>query len=193
MFLPKWCGNVLARVPSRQFRLCGLAAVRYWLPETAEMQNTSPILGFISVAAFFSVICFLISFLTGWHELAGEYPLSGTFQGQRWRFRSAKMRWGTRYGNCLTFGADQAGLFVSVVFPFRCGHPPLSIPWSEISVRQKRYFLNFERAEFRFRRAPLIPLYVSPALAGHLRAAAGSAWPQGGQDPGAAIQDSLRA
>jgi len=173
--------------------VCRLAAVRYWLAATAEMQNISPILGLILFAVFFSVICFLISFLTGWHELAGEYPLSGAFNGQRWRFRSANMRWGTHYGNCLTFGADQAGLFVSVVFPFRCGHPPLSIPWSEISVRQTRYFFNSERAEFRFRRAPSIPLYVSPALAEDLRAAAGSAWPQGGQDPSAAIQDSMRA
>ncbi|NDQ57712.1 MAG: hypothetical protein GZ088_11630 [Acidipila sp.] len=167
--------------------------MRYWLPETAEMQNTSPILDLILLAVVFSVISFLISFLSGWHELAGEYPLSGTFHGQRWRFRSANMRWGTRYGNCLTFGADQTGLFVSVVFPFRFGHPPLSIPWSEISVRPMRYFFISERAEFRFRRAPSIPFYVSPALAEDLRAAAGSAWPQGGPDPGAAIQDSLRA
>ena len=156
------------------------------------MQDISPILGLLLFAVFLSVICFLVPFLTGWHELAGEYPLSGTFLGRRWRFRSANMRWGTRYGNCLTFGADQKGLFVSVLFPFRCGHPPLSIPWSEISVRQMRYFFT-ERAEFRFRRAPSIPLYVSPALAEDLRAAAGSAWPQGGPDPGAAIQDSLRA
>ena len=103
------------------------------------------------------------------------------------------MRWGTHYGNCLTFGADQTALFVSVLFPFRCGHPPLFILWSEISVRHTRYFYIADRVELRFRRVPTIPLYVSPALAEDLRAFAGSAWPQGDQDPGAAIHDSLRA
>ena len=157
------------------------------------MQNLSATLDLILFAGFFSAICFLISFLTGWHDLASEYPLSGTFNGQRWHFRSANMRWGTHYGGCLTFGADQAGLFISVIFPFRCGHPPLFIPWSEISVRSTRCFYISERTELRFRRAPSIPVYISPDLARTIQSVAGPGWPEGHNDPGATFQDSTRA
>jgi hypothetical protein len=157
------------------------------------MENISPILFLILFAVFFSGVCFIISLMSGWHELANEYPLTGTFQGQRWHFRSANMRWGFHYNGCLTLGADQSGLFVSVLFPFRCGHPPLFIPWSDVSVRDTRYFYIFSMAEFRFQRAPSVPLYLRPALAQRLQGAAGSEWPGNPKDPGAAIQESLRA
>ena len=73
------------------------------------------------------------------------------------------MRWGTNYGNCLTVGAGYQGLYLSVLFLFRSGHPPLLIPWSDISVRTEKGRW-FSWTEFRFSRAPSIPLRVSERL-----------------------------
>jgi hypothetical protein len=38
------------------------------------------------------------------------------------------------YSNCVNFGADETGLYMAVFRPFRFGHAPLFIPWSEIQV-----------------------------------------------------------
>jgi hypothetical protein len=38
------------------------------------------------------------------------------------------MRFYVHFGNCLTTGADQSGLYLTVFPIFRIGHPPLLIP-----------------------------------------------------------------
>ena len=48
--------------------------------------------------------------------------------------QSAAMRWLTHYNNVLTVGADSEGLFLVPFFLFRVGHPPLFVPWAEITA-----------------------------------------------------------
>jgi hypothetical protein len=79
-------------------------------------------------------ISYVIAHIGGWFRLARFYRFSGAFLGERWRFQSAQMRWKVGYNNCLTVGASPEGLYLSVMFILRFGHPPLFVPWSDISV-----------------------------------------------------------
>lgn len=121
-------------------------------------------------------IGFLISRVGGWAALAAAYEHSGEFQGDLLRFQTARMRWGTNYGNCLTVGATSRGLYLAVLFFLRIGHPPLLIPWTDISVREQAGGW-FPFVEFRFRRAPSVVLRLAEPLARWLAERAGPAWP----------------
>jgi len=71
-------------------------------------------------------------------------------------------------------GAGPWGLHLSVLFPFRPGHPPLLIPWQDISaIETKRGFGGYE---MRFRRVPGVAMQVSKDLGDALQAEAGSRW-----------------
>jgi len=122
------------------------------------------------------LISTIVSRASGWAALATVYRLQESFDGQRWYLQTAQMRWATNYGNCLTVGVSPRGLYLAVVFLFRPGHPPLLVPWGDISVymRQRTWFTV---VELRFRRVPGIPLRISARLAARLATAAGPWWP----------------
>jgi hypothetical protein len=68
--------------------------------------------------ALWCVIFFLISQASGWAVLARRFRLTSPFAVQTWDWKSARMRWGANYNNCLTIGSDPIGLYLSMVFPF---------------------------------------------------------------------------
>jgi len=77
------------------------------------------------------------------------------------------MRYWMGYNNCITVGAHHEGLYLAVLFLFRPGHPPLFIPWRDVSVIEKRIF--FRRvSELRFSRSPSIPVRMSFRLFGRM-------------------------
>ena len=59
---------------------------------------------------------------------------------------------------------DRDSLHIAVQPPFRPGHPPLSIPWSEISATEKRVFL-VTGTELSFERVPSVRLFITNRLA----------------------------
>lgn len=126
---------------------------------------------------FWCAILFVVGRLSGWSTLAGRFRLASTFAGATWEFRSARMRWTFHYGNCVTVGANASGLMLSVLFPFRPGHPPLFIPWSEILVAERRKILFFRRVQLLLGREEQIPLVISGRLSDCIQAAAGPNWP----------------
>jgi hypothetical protein len=79
--------------------------------------------------------------------------------------------------SCLNFGSDETGLYLSVFPIFRPGHPPLLIPWSEITVVSGEKGLISKTRELLLGREQSIPLAISLALAEKIRLAAGAAWP----------------
>jgi len=74
-------------------------------------------------------VCWLIGL--PWRRLAQQFPASDDFDGEALRFRTGKFNW-VSYGSCLTLTAGYRYLHLSVFFPFRVGHPRVSIPWAEI-------------------------------------------------------------
>ena len=87
------------------------------------------------------------------------------------------MRWASHYGSCLNVGADGTGLKLSVAFLFRAGHPPLFIPWTEVSVANRREFLFIRRVRLALGREEQIRFSIGGSLADRLQAAAGTSWP----------------
>jgi len=122
------------------------------------------------VAALMILAQWSISRVTGWHRLAEQFRFEGELPEKRWRWRSGRMRWTTRYGNCLNFGADERGLYMSVVSFFRPFHPPLFVPWSEIEVGEKSLFF-LPRKELILGREARIPLWITPRLGEEILAA----------------------
>jgi hypothetical protein len=115
-------------------------------------------------AALWLGISLFISWIGGWQKLARRYSTSEKITGVRFWMRSAGMRWGASYRGCLNLGAAPQGLYLSVFPLFRAGHPPLLIPWSDISItRVKWIFLDSARLEFR--EVPDVPLFISLRLA----------------------------
>lgn len=133
-----------------------------------------PLLFVLFFVGLWMLISVVISHVGGWQELAGIYSSADPFQGRRWPVQSGQMRW-AGYNNALTVGANARGLHLSVLFLFRLGHPPLFIPWEEISAENKRQWLR-SRVELRFARASGVPLVISKGLAERIAAEAGSAF-----------------
>ena len=137
------------------------------------LQRPEVFLAFL--AGVWIVTAFLVGQIGGWAELAQVYRTTEPFPGRKRTWQCAAMRWFMSYNNCLTVGADARGLYLSIFPLFRIGHPPLLIPWSELSAeRQKRWF--GEQIELRCARAEAIPLRINLKLAAFLAAASEGAW-----------------
>jgi hypothetical protein len=140
--------------------------------------QTHPYLFIVFFIALWCSITFLISIFSGWHSLAQKFRCTREFPRETWTFRSAYMRFFSHYGTILTFGADASGLYMSIFPAFRVGHPPLLIPWSEVTVlRGESGIPFFKRRKFLLGREESIPLSMSVSLAENLQKAAGPSWP----------------
>jgi hypothetical protein len=144
-----------------------------------EMSRSSEWLLFFPVffVAMWASVLWLISLISGWAVLGKRFRHSRHFYDEMWGFRSAKMRFNVHYGNCLSVGADKSGLYLSVFSIFRIGHPPLLIPWTQISVLRGESGLIFKKRELHLGRDESIPFRISKSLALKIQEAAGDAWP----------------
>ena len=115
----------------------------------------------------------LISLLSGWRRLSKTYPARLPFTGKHWWFQSAEMRWTSHYGGCLIVGGNHEGLHLSVLLPFRIAHPPLFIPWSDISTREQKSRFSFTRVELAFQKVPGVSLKINATLARKIQESAG--------------------
>ena len=131
-------------------------------------------------AIFFLVLWLLlnliISRLTGWARMAAHYPVIGAFTGKIWRFQTITTRRGMGYKGSANVGADSRGLHLSLFFIFRFGHPPLFVPWRDITITEKQVFKS-KVLELRFRKTEDLPVRIFAKLGDHLAEAAGSNWP----------------
>jgi hypothetical protein len=73
-------------------------------------------------------------------------------------------------------GANPTGLYLAVLFPFRVAHPPLFIPWNEVTQAKTRIFF-ISMVRFQLGREYPIPLSIRESLAAKLKIAAGNGWP----------------
>jgi hypothetical protein len=146
-----------------------------------DLLKTHPEVFFFAFPLLWSAVGVLISRLGAWSRIATEYRQWETFDGERWRGQSAKVGW-ANYGNCLTVGVNQRGVHLSVFFLFRPGHPPIFVPWEDVSVTEgKRLF--FKHVDLAFRRAPGARVRLSKRLADKLQAKVGTRWPCPPKEP----------
>ncbi len=126
--------------------------------------------------ASWTVSLYLVAAASGWRLLATRFRAQGSFTGQTWRMQFARMRWMSNYNGALTIGADTTGLFMVPMMVFRLWHPPLFIPWTEITLVGTRQVLFFTLVEFRLGTLERVPFNIKPELAARLRSAAGASW-----------------
>jgi hypothetical protein len=111
----------------------------------------------------------------GWRHLAHSYPAERTSQGRTWY-----MEWGqiglTHYRAALILTATMEGLRIAVLFPFRIGHPPIFIPWEDLSaVRDRWTFIPV--VHLVAAKVPSVRIKLSKRTAIAIAAAVGEAWP----------------
>jgi hypothetical protein len=73
----------------------------------------------------------LFPLFSGWRFLAQRYQTS-ELPGELQSFQSGRVGL-VAFKSVLNVGTSDRGLYLSVFFPFSLAHPPLLIPWSEIS------------------------------------------------------------
>ena len=120
------------------------------------------------------LLCKLLAHLAGWTELASLYPETMPFAGDKWQMQSMRMDW-VNYNNCITFGANWSGIYLSMLFLLRPGHSNLVIPWSAITGReQSGVFSNVVALTIRGPKDRTIT--ISRKLADRLEANAAGVW-----------------
>lgn len=81
--------------------------------------------------------------MSGWFTLSRRFKKDSEPCGATKRtgpfFYSVYMRFWGRYSSVIRLIAAENALYLSVLFLFRIGHPPLCIPWSEIKLGQTKF------------------------------------------------------
>lgn len=91
--------------------------------------------GLLGVALFITIwvaVSLILSFVGGWRALSREYRAPHTVPERGWVERRALFSGRARYKNILRLTASDTGIYLSVAFPFRIGHPPLFFPWEDL-------------------------------------------------------------
>mgnify|MGYP001611718182 CR=1 FL=1 len=84
------------------------------------------------VVAWTVFLVFVLSRLTGWATLARHYATDAEPAGERLTWEGARLKsWGF-YNSCLVVILSERGLYLATFRPFRIGHRPLLIPWSNV-------------------------------------------------------------
>jgi hypothetical protein len=125
------------------------------------------------VPAFVSLILLLLSKVGGWSALAERYRTDRPFQGSVWKYQFGFLG-SVRYNGALTVGSGSEGFYLAVFFFLRPFHPPLLIPWSEVSFGRRKAILFGELVEFRLGPEPVASLWVYEALAQRIASAPGA-------------------
>lgn len=123
------------------------------------------------VVGIFCAVCFLSSLLTGWHALAKRFraesePYGVTKSAGPFPY-TVYTRWLSHYSFIIRMTAAEDGLYLSVIFLLRVGHPPLRVPWNEVQIQRTKWFWQ------RFILLTLgtqerIPMRISERMAGNL-------------------------
>jgi hypothetical protein len=93
-----------------------------------------------------ALVGLLLSFLSGWWILATRFSTdeqpSGDAKTAGPFFYVLYLRFWMHYSSVVRVTAANDALYLSVMFLFRIGHPPLRIPWNEIRFSTTTYFLR---------------------------------------------------
>ncbi len=80
------------------------------------------------------------------------------------------------YKACITLIVNEEGIGFSVLWPFRVGHPPLYIPWSDVNTSQVKFLYLFPLIRFDFVQEPSVALFIDCNLARRIQAAIDQSW-----------------
>ncbi|MFO0797224.1 MAG: hypothetical protein U0804_07080 [Gemmataceae bacterium] len=133
------------------------------------------LLGFV---VWWCALIWSVSWWTGWRTLARHYHLRAPFPGRVYRFQHISFGW-SGYSGCSTVGSNADGLYLAVILPFRPGHRPLFIPWTE--VRSAEFVRTWYGSwlELRTAAAPWVRLRLPERLGKRIACDANQSWAAG--------------
>jgi hypothetical protein len=126
-----------------------------------------------AILGWWALIFFCVAHASGWRRLAKGYRRSAPVTGTSWRWQSAQLRWSCNYSGCLLVTVNEEGLRLVPMLPFRIAHPPLFIPWADLSIQQRQTTLGFETVTFAVAQEPAIPLRLGGRLVKKIEGALG--------------------
>ena len=106
-----------------------------------------PLFALLFFVTIWCVLNLVVSRLSVWHKLAQRFTATSEPYGEvrkvgPW-FLTVYFRgsW-LKYGSTVRLRAAQDALYLSIAIAFRMGHPPLCIPWEEISFSETTQLLR---------------------------------------------------
>lgn len=131
-------------------------------PELHAVGILAIVVGFlVFFPLMWCLIGWLLSHIGGWDRLAKRFPAKGcTIRGDQHRGLSGRIG-PLSYKGVLSLCLNADGFFVSVMPLFRFAHPPLFIPWTEVSSRTPRQFFWLKSEELAIGH-PVIPKICLP-------------------------------
>ncbi len=130
-----------------------------WIPLTLVL---------VIAPCWWLAVCSVVSKVGGWSTLAAHYrapqPMAVDPTLKWLRLQSALTSHLGSYRNAVNFGVSSTGLTLTVMFLFKAGHPPLYIPWEELTTTQVIKYWYFDYIELKFRRTPHISFFIRPKL-----------------------------
>lgn len=91
-----------------------------------------------------AAIMALLSFAGGWRALAGRFPAPpGFVEGKLFTLQSGRVGM-VNYNNVLRVRVSAQGLYLACGFPFSFMHPPLLIPWAQITNLEQHKVLAWQ-------------------------------------------------
>ncbi|HAB12020.1 MAG TPA: hypothetical protein DCE47_10050 [Planctomycetaceae bacterium] len=130
------------------------------------------------IVGWFAIIG-LLSWLGGWSRLARVYrdEMSESTDGHTWRMQSVSLRGWCGYNNCVSIEATAKGLKISPWFIMRPGHPPLFLPFDEMTS-SSRTMLGVGLEQVRMTQDPAISIDFRRTLVDSVREELGDVWPE---------------
>lgn len=130
--------------------------------------SSTPYIIPLLILLFWCSISFLIGLTSGWFGLSRRFPKHSDPYGEirtagPW-FLTIYMRFWGHYSGIVRMTVASDALFLSVLFPFRIGHPPLQIPWSDIQLNHTSFFFR-RYIELRLGSEEQIPFRISESAA----------------------------
>lgn len=140
------------------------------MPVRGDINAILPIV-LVGSPFFYFAVCFISSHSSGWATLARKYAGRGEFHGKVWKWQFVVMR---RLNKMyVNVGADQQHLWLAASFLRFC-HPPLRIPWDQISF-EKVFLVDQYWFCLGLDRELQLPLWLKATLVERLRAGADQA------------------
>ena len=130
------------------------------------------------IVGWFAIIG-LLSWLGGWSRLARVYrdEMSELTDGHTWRMQSVSLRGWCGYNNCVNIEATAKGLKIAPWFIMRPGHPPLFLPFDEMTS-SSRTMLGVGLEQVRMKQEPAIRIDFRRTLVDSVRQELGDVWPE---------------
>jgi hypothetical protein len=124
----------------------------------------------------------LLSFLSGWFRLMGQYPDQAEEPMLRLRCQSGTMGLGVRMTGILTLSVCQSGLRVGMMRMFGPLCRNFFVPWEHLAIVRENRLLG-PIAKFQFGNPVTGTLRIPAHTADRLARVAGKRWPEAGPFP----------